>query len=224
VLVEHPSELLRHADFLDTPGLDWIQKHHYEKTSGLIRQSDAYLVFLNGKHILNQMDQQNLRALFLPQADDSFQSLTTRERGKYFFVINFADVLNLAEREAVCNFVRRNLGAPNGTYAPALGGPKIFLISALKGLSEDADDTIGSLLKALVEGIFKYRAGDFYLGKIAELLGLLDEASHRAAKAYLERNASGTVKVKLRKVQETLRDFRRRLKEIRSSISPAKPP
>jgi len=223
VLVEHPSEILRHADFLDTPGFDWIQKHNYEKTSGLILQSDAYLVFLNGKHILNQIDQQNFRALFLPQSDDIFQYLTTREKGKYFFVINFADVLNLAEREAVCNFVRRNLGAPNGTYAPALS-PKIFLISAINGLSGDAGNTMSSLLKALEEGIYKYRAGEFYLGKIAELLVLLDEASHRAAKAYLEPKASGNLKVQLRKAQENLRASRRRLKEIRRAISPAKPP
>lgn len=224
VVVEHPSDFLRHADFLDTPGLDWIQKHHYQKTCSLLRQSDVFLVFFNGKHILNQMDQQNLQALFLPHSDASFQTLTTRERGKYFFVINFADVLNLAEREAVSNFVRRNLGTPNGTYAPASGAPNIFLISALKTLSGDNAHSMGTLLKALEEGILKYRAGGFYQDKIAMLLGILDEASLRAAKAYLARNASGSIKVKLRQVQETLREYRRRLKEIRSSIAPAKPP
>ncbi len=224
VVVEHPSEFLRLADFLDTPGLDWIQKYHYPNTSGLIRQSDAYLVFFNGKHILNQMDRQNFQTLFLPQSDASFQTLTARERGKYFFIINFADALGLAEREAVCNFMRRNLGPPNGKYAPASGAPNIFLISALKALSGEDAHSMGSLLKALEEGILKYRATDFYLDKIAALLGILDEASLRAAKAYLERNASGSVKVKLRKVQETLRGYRSRLKEIRSSVSPAKPP
>ena len=224
VVVEHPSEFLRFADFLDTPGLDWIQKHHYPKTIGLIRQSDAHLVFFNGKHILNQMERQNFQTLFPPQADAAFQNLTARESGKYFFIINFADVLGLAEREAVCNFVRRNLRSPNGKYVPASGTPNIFLISALKALSGEDTHSMGSLLKALEEGIFQYRAASFYLDKIAALLGILNEASRRAAKAYLERNASGSVKVKLRKVQDTLRDYRSRLKEMRGSVSPAKPP
>jgi hypothetical protein len=224
VVVEHPSEFLRHADFLDTPGLDWIQKHHHQKTAYSIRHSDAYLVFLNGKHILNQMDRQNLQALFLPGTGAGLQNLTDREREKYYFVINFADILNPAEQEAVCNFVRRNLGVPYGKYTPASGAPNIFLISALKALSGAGVNNIGTLLKALEEGLLKHRAKDFYLDKIAALLGVLDEASLRASKAYLERNTSGSMKVKLRKARETLRQYRKRLKEIRSWISPAKPP
>lgn len=224
VVVEHPAEFLKYTDYLDTPGLDWIQKHHYLKTSCMIRTSDAHLVFLNGKHILNQMDRQHMQNLFLPQLDNSFQALPTHERGKYFFVINYADVLNLAEREAVCNFVRTNLGSLKGKYTPGSSAPNIYLISALKALSGDAAYRLGALLKALEESILKYRAADFYLGKIARLLGLLNEASLRAAQAYLERNATGNDKLKLRKAQENLRYYRSRLKEIRSFISPAKPP
>lgn len=224
VVVEYPLEFLRHVDFLDTPGLDWIQKHHYQKTSDMVRQSTTYLIFLNSKHVLNQMDRQHFQNLFLPQLDHSLQNLTTREREKYFFVINYADILNMHEREAVCNFVRRNLGTSGGRYSPYAGTPNIFLISALKALSGDDACNLNPLLKAVEEGILKYRGADFYLEKTAELLELLHEASRLAAKAYNDKKACGNVKVKLRKALETMREYRRRLKEIRSSISPSKPP
>lgn len=223
VVVEHPSEYLRHADFLDTPGLDWIQKHHYQKTSSLIRHCNTFLIFLNGKHILNQMDQQNFKILFTNDPGTDFKFLPPQEKGKYFFVINFADTLNFAEQEAVCNFVRRNLGTPTGIYTPASGAPNIFLISALRAFSGDDTTNMSNLLKALEESIQKYRAKEFYMDKIAALLGILDEASLKA-KALHEGGISGNGKVALRKARETLRDYRRRLKEIRSLISPAKPP
>ena len=31
VEIQHPGEYLKLAEFIDTPGLDWIQKHHYRK-------------------------------------------------------------------------------------------------------------------------------------------------------------------------------------------------
>jgi hypothetical protein len=129
----------------------------------------------------------------------------------------------LAEREAVLNFARRKLGLPDGSYAPLLRGPQVFMISALKALSGDAG-ALSTLLKALEESIIKHRANEFYLGKIADILRILDEASLQVAEAYLALNTSGSGKVRLRRAQEVLRVYRRRIKEIRTSISPSKPP
>jgi len=202
--LEHPADILRQFVFLDTPGFDWIQKHHLPQTASLLRQCDAYLVFLNGKHILNKMDRQNLHGFFYPQGE--------LER-KYFFVINFADLLSLAEQEAVSNFVRKNLATSN-----------VFLISALKAQSGEDAHGINTLLKKLAESVFKHRAKDFYLQKIAELMEILSDALRRLDEAYRYPHTGINDRLRLSKTRETVRGYRRDLKELRNFISYAQPP
>ena len=202
--LEHPADILRQFVFLDTPGFDWIQKHHLPQTASLLQQCDAYLVFLNGKHILNQMDRQNLQAFFYPQGDLG---------KKYFFVINFADLLSFAEQEAVSNFVRKNLATSN-----------VFLISALKARSGEDLHGISPLLRKLAESIFKHRAKDFYLEKIAELLEILSNALRRLDEACHHPDTGINDRLRFNKAVETVRGYRRDLKELRNFISSAQPP
>lgn len=217
VELQHPSEFLKLADFVDTPGLDWIQKYHYERTSQTIRQSDAYLVFLNAKHILNHMDRENFQALLRPRAVGDFrEGISAKEEEKTFYVINFADALTSAQRETVCNFVRNNLPPPAASFTKA--EPKIFLISALRGLYGE-DVGMNVLLKNLEEGILRYRGRDFYLAKVDELYSMLNCASLTINGELLSGQPSYERKKNLRRTQEILREAKRRLKDIRNIIN-----
>ncbi|BAF60202.1 hypothetical protein PTH_2021 [Pelotomaculum thermopropionicum SI] len=206
VHIEYPSEYLKLADFIDTPGLDWIQKHHCEKSARYIRQSDAHLVFFNGKHILNQMDEKNFRNLFLSgTAGHLKQAVAPGGEEKLYFVINFADSLTPSQREAVYNFVRNNLSSP-----------RIYLISALKALSGE-DGGMNYFLKSLEEGILRYRGRAFYLAKLDELYSILDLAGRQVNGEITGRQPHGGEK-NLRKAQELLRTSKRKLKEMRKTI------
>lgn len=219
VELQHPSDFLTLADFVDTPGLDWIQKHHYERTSQYIRQCDAYLVFLNARHILNDMDRENFQELFWPRTAGKIGQgeISGKEEEKFFFVINFADVLTPAQREAVSNFVRRNLTSPVNAGTTAFTNPKIFLISALKGLAGE-DGGMGAFLKSLEEGVLRHRGRDFYLAKVDELYSTLDCAFRRINDELISGSPSYEMKKNLRAAREILRESRRKLKDIRNTI------
>jgi hypothetical protein len=197
--IRHPSEFLKLADFIDTPGLDWIQKHHRERTSAWISQSDAHLIFLNARHILNHMDRENFQELFPSGAE-----------GKFFFVINFADVLTPAQREAVLNFARKNLSGLHHR-----GKPEVFLISSLRALAGE-DAGMASLLKGLEEGIMKYRGRNFYLSRLNELYSTLDKASGKINDQLMDGKNAYERKKDLRRGWEVLRDYRRKLKEFKN--------
>lgn len=225
VELQHPSDFLKLADFVDTPGLDWIQKHHYERTSQYIRQSDACLVFLNAKHILNHMDRENFQELFWPRTAGDFkeEGISGKEKEKFFFVINFADALTLSQRETVYNFVRKNLTSPVNAGSRAVNNPKIFMISALRGLAGE-DGGMSAFLRSLEEGILRYRGRDFYLAKVDELFSTLECASQNVKDALTSGAPSYERKKDLRGAQDMLRESRRKLKDIRNTIYLAKPP
>lgn len=220
--IRHPSEYLELADFVDTPGLDSIQKHYFDEISDNIRQCDAYLVFLNARHILNDMDKENLEAVFLPKIPASFKQreIPEKEFDKVYFVINFADILTPFQQEAVVNFVRKSMSAP-AQNSQAIPNPKIFLISALRGLA-GKDRGMEVLLKNLEEGIMRFRGRNFYKNILNELYTMLNGVSQKINIELLTLiqtgHRSGKKKQKLRQALEVLRKFRREIKNIRNTI------
>jgi len=218
VEIEHPSDFLELAVLVDTPGLDWIHRHHYENTARSIRQGDAYLFFLNAKHILNQMDRDIYQEFFCSQPGRSgMEEDSIKESGSFFYVINFADALTTLQRETVYNFVINSLARSKN--ADRNGGikPEIFLISALQGLTGE-ECGMGALLKSLEQSILTYRGKSFYLAKANELYDCLDTATRKISDRCLDGRFSGESKKNLRQAQEILRESKRKLKDIRNVI------
>lgn len=208
--IQHPSEHLKLVDFVDTPGLDAISKHSFRETLGSVRQCDAYLVFLNARHILHDMDREHLRLIFLPQRPSDFD--------KFFFVINFSDTLTPSQRETVANYVRRNLTNPPAPDLQAIPNPKIFLISALGGLT-GKDRGMELLLKNIEAGIMRYQGWNFYRSKLDELYAMLNDFSERITRELFQYNpVHSERKYKLRRALDILRESRRKIKNIRSTI------
>lgn len=221
VKIEHPCELLIAYDFIDTPGLDWIKRHYSEQLYNYIRQKDAYLVFFNAKHILSNMINAGERKLFEPPAEgdiwweDAF--FKKKEKEKFYFVINFADVITPSQQEAVCNFVRESLSraVKSGEYIAKR--PKISLISSLRGYAGE-NGGIADLLRNLEEGIIKSRGKEFFQTKADALYFILDSASRKVNDEILSRQLSYEIKRNLSETQDILRESKRRLKEIRNAI------
>jgi len=219
VEVRHPAGFLKLADFVDTPGLDWLQKHHLAKTAGYIRQADICLVFLNARHILNNLDGdyfQNLLRL-RTAGDPGRDGIAGIDKDKFFYLINFADVLTAAQRETVHNFVRKSLAPPANPWSHTFTGPGIFMISSLQGLAGSGGG-LDVFLKNLEESILKRRGRNFHLAKVNELFSLLDRASRKAGgETFLAGQSSVQREMELRQAQEVLREARRKLKGIRSA-------
>ncbi len=211
VEIEHPSDFLELAVLVDTPGLDWIRKHHCEKIAWSILQGDVYLFFLNAKHILNQMDRDNYQKFFCSR-QAGMEKDSIKESGRFFYVINFADALSISQRETVYNFVMNSL--LDRTGGPK---PKIFLISALQGLTGE-ESGMGALLKELEQSILTYRGRGFYLAKANELYASLDAATRKINCRCLDGQLSGEAKKNLSQAQEILRESKRKLKDIRNII------
>lgn len=226
VEIQHPGEYLKLAEFIDTPGLDWIQKHHYRKTRRFIQQCDVYLIFFNAKHILNNMDKEHFEALFGRQAHGFIKKgeVPDIREGNYFFLINFADVLSPAQQEAVANFVRRKLASPSAPEGFIFTNPGVFLISALKGLTGEDGGLLRAFLKRLEEGILGYSGRAFYLASVEELFLILNDAFQRIRDSFLDGTLSFEQKKHLREAQDFLRQSSRRLKEIRSAVYFSKSP
>lgn len=224
--IQHPAEYLKLAEFIDTPGLDWIQKHHYGKTRQYIQQCDVYLIFLNARHILNNMDKEHFEALFGREARGftKMGEIPELRAGKYFFLINFADVLSPAQQEAVANFVRRKLASPSAAEGFTFTNPGVFLISALKGLTGEDGGLLGAFLKRLEEGILGYSGRAFYLAAVEELFLILKDAFKVIRDNFPAGTLSFEQKKHLHAAQDFLRQSSRRLKEIRSTVYFSRPP
>ncbi len=221
VEILYPCEYLKLADFIDTPGLDWIQKHHYKKTRQIIQECDICLIFLNARHILNNMDKEHFGTLFGARAQRLIGKgeIPGREEEKYFFLINFADVLSLAQQEAAANFVRKKLTSPAASEAAlAFSKPRIFLLSALKGLTGEDKGQLGAFLKRLEEGILGNSGRAFYLASVEELFFMLSDALRRIRDDLQTGAPILEQKKRLSKAQEILRRSNRRLKEIRNVV------
>ncbi len=220
--LHHPSELLKLGDFIDTPGLDSINQHHRERTSRWIRHSDACLFFLNARHILNQLDC-GVHKLFTPQKKTdvfNWKDILNTEQEKFILVINFSDLLTPSQREAIFNFVRRSLssepvsGCKTGTPATK---PAILFISALKGVSGQNGGT-DKLIRCLEENVLKTRGRKFHLDTAQKLYSVLDGATRNIYDQLMSGGISYAKKSELRGTQETLRQLKRMLKNIRAAI------
>jgi len=217
VELQHPADYLRLSLFIDTPGLDWIQKNHQEKTSMSIKQSDAYLLFFNAKHIFNNMDRDHFRDLLWTETSGETmpEGLLSGE-DTTFVVINFADTLTSSERETVYNFIHNSITSSRPANYTSRG-PKIFLVSALNALAGE-DSGMSSLLLSIEESILKNRAKKFYLAAAGELYSALDHGSEIIKEQIISGHPANDQKVMFRKAQNSLRESKRKLKDIRNTI------
>jgi len=167
--ISHPAEILRTADFLDTPGLDSVYHRHREITTRHLPDSDCFLFFLNGKHILTKPDLGAYNIISGALSDSAGNT------GKLYIIVNFADALNEREKERVLNYLRANLTRSRGTPDPA----GIYLISALDALTGRDGRALNHLTADLKERIWASRCADHYSDVIrrarSALAGLAEE-------------------------------------------------
>lgn len=221
--IRHPSEYLKWADFVDTPGLDSIPKHDTIALTDQIRQCDAYLIFFNARHILSNLDQENLQNLFLPPipADFKPESILEDRFEKVYFVINFADTLTPLQQETVTNFLRQRLCSFLSARQQAPAYPKIFLISALRAL-KGQDRGLELLLKDVEEGMIRSRGRYLYKNILSALYALLEETSQKLSARPVDfgptKLSTGEKLQKRKQALAALRKFRREIKEIRNTI------
>lgn len=219
VEIQHPSEFLELAVLVDTPGLDWIQRHYREMTSSIIKNSDVCLVFLNGKHILSDMDRNNFESIFWLKEPEhaGHKELLFTDEEKIFYVISFADTLTPPQREAVYNYVMRFLMKSQFHGAEKKTKPRIFMISGLKGLT-GAESGIRTLLNNLEEVILRHRGRSFYLASLNDLYSILDTASQKINAEILSGQSPYDKKKILREAQQCLRAYKTQIKDIRNTI------
>ncbi|MCL6558286.1 MAG: dynamin family protein [Firmicutes bacterium] len=208
VEITHPAEYLKLATFIDTPGLDSVQKYHRPLTLKWVRESDACLVFLNAKHILAGMNSGNLMEPMRARLEEQLAAGDQRAYQKVFFVINFSDSLSPAQRETVQNFLYKNLSSPGDKTPWSLHRTQVFMVSALSWL-EGKNGGMKSFLDHLEESVMRYRGRDFYGAKVDELYRLLDGA----AAALIDTSPKS-----LLSAREALRFYKRELKNIRNLI------
>lgn len=211
VEIQHPSELLELAVFVDTPGLDWIQRRHHQNISFNIKNSEVCLVFLNGKHILSGLERNDFNSLFwLKDMGHAGKREFLKDNEKIFYVISFADTLTPPQREAVYNYVMSFL--KKSTF------PKIFMISGLKGLT-GTESGINSLLKALEEVVLKYRGRKFYLDRLNDIYYILEAATQKINQAALRSvQPTNDEKKMLHAALQGLREYRLQIKNVRNTI------
>jgi hypothetical protein len=153
--IHHPAEMLKLATFVDSPGIDSVHTRYARKVAEWLRNSDLHLIFFNGRHMLSPVHREFLRQEIPPE----------RERDNCFYVVNFADTLNLSERERVATWLRREL-------APA-ASREIHFISALDALKDGKNLAFNRLLRQLEQAILIQRGEKILLRRIDQIGELL---------------------------------------------------
>ncbi|MCL2336664.1 MAG: dynamin family protein [Firmicutes bacterium] len=169
--ISHPAEILRSADFLDTPGLDSVYHRHREITTRHLADADCFLFFMNGKHILTKPDLGVYNLIF------ETLSASAAARDKLYIIVNFADTLSEGEKERVRNYLDTNLtdcrDRPNQS--------KIYLFSALEALTGKDKQLLNRLTADLQAHIWASRCTDQYLEVLrrakSALAGLAEETT-----------------------------------------------
>jgi len=171
--ITHPTQFLKLATFVDTPGLASTHRHHSALTTDFLQHSDAYLFFLNGKHILNKSDSRSLLDIFKLRLQDYLHTEETSaavyEMAKFFFIINFADTLTSNEREKVRNFLRKNVTMAlkeSGFNIPEL---RISLISPLQTLQSKDAGSLNKLLTEIQLAVWSYRGRGYLKNHLNDL-------------------------------------------------------
>ncbi|MHB8158856.1 MAG: dynamin family protein [Desulfocucumaceae bacterium] len=185
VTISYPSDNMAFADFIDTPGLDSLQKKHYGRAEAVMSSGDLLLYFLHAKHILVES---------IPKQISGLQD--TGPNIPVIYIINFADTISDLEREKVSIYIRQRLG--QGTGGEIIPYPRAYAISALNALRH-GDDGFERLLRRLRKitgdtGVGKMigviRDLELWLGKIAggrtENRRIAPEKARQAALYYLE--------------------------------------
>ena len=212
--IRHPADILRTANFLDTPGLDSVYHRHREITTRYLPDSDCFLFFLNGKHILTRPDLSTYNII------SGALNRSGNSTGKLFVIVNFADVLNEREKERVRNYLHANLvRTSRGTPDPV----GIYLVSALDALSGRDGRALDRLTADLKEHIWLSRCTDIYAGIIRQastaLAGLLEEKTSSTASQSKHDEQFRRDKEQL--LQETAQAMAGWQKKIESLDSPA---
>ncbi len=181
ITIFHPAHFLKTATFVDTPGLDSTNSYHSALTTDFLQRSDAYLFFLNGKHILNRHDSLSLLNMFKLRLKDYLHTeksgAVQREMAKFFFIINFADTLTPAEREKARNYLQRNLVQSLKTSGINTHGVKIFPISPLQALQGRDNGSFSKLLQQVQLAIWNYRGKEFLKEHLHKLRSILETAT-----------------------------------------------
>ena len=166
----YPAELFKATVFIDTPGFD--PAHGPAGGPVFPKESDIILLFLHGRHILAE----KLRPELLPTpAGESGRSMPPEEAVRWFFLINFADTLNRAEKERVVNYVRRHLAAAGYGACPA-PGTGVHLISCLAALEGNDDGSFQRFLKQLERAVITLRGGAILGARLARLEQMLEQS------------------------------------------------
>ena len=211
VEITSPAEYLKLATFIDAPGLDSIQKHHREKVYRLLQETDAILLFLNGRQVLTGLERK-----ITSGRDRNLAASTpgTSAAEKTFLLVNFTDTLTAAQRETVFNYLLQNLSAAGNSFST--GPPRIHFISARDALRGSGGGLV-PLLKDIEMFVMQQRRKRFY-GPLTETLRTILDGSIERAGAMLNQSTSFAAKKEARETMDCLRLYRRELKNIRNTI------
>ncbi len=215
VTIQCPSQILEHVVFVDTPGLDWLQKYHQQNIADNIENSDVCLVFLNGKHILSSLERNKFDGLFW--STNTGKNKTAKKDENIFYVISFADTLTPQQRVSVYSYVKDYLKKLNQGKVGKETRPKIFMISCLKGLT-GTESGISSLLKNLEEVLLKNPGRQFYLNRLRDIYHILEEASQKINHMFQSNRTGYSERKGLLAAQQGLREYRRQIKKLQKSI------
>jgi len=215
VTIQCPSQILEHVVFVDTPGLDWLQKYHQQNIAENIKNSDVCLVFLNGKHILSGLERNKFDCLFWSAG--TRKNKTIKKDENIFYVISFADTLTPQQRVNVYSYVKGYLKKLNHGAMGKETRPKIFMISCLKGLT-GTENGIRSLLKNLEEVLLKNPGRQFYLNRLKDIFHILEEASQKINHMFQSNRIGFNERKGLLIAQQGLREYRRQVKKLQKSI------
>ncbi|MCF8011193.1 MAG: dynamin family protein [Clostridiales bacterium] len=173
--ITHPADFLKLATFIDTPGLDSVFDQHGALVTDFLQKSDSYLFFLNGKHVLNHNDSSFLLETFNTRLQDflSTRDDVTREINKFYFIINFADVLTPRERQKVKIYVQKVLSnnfKHNNVHASSL---QVILLSPLHVLQGKDKKEFNKFLNQVRCSIWNYRGKDYLLNHLRKLKNMV---------------------------------------------------
>lgn len=169
VNIYYPSQNLSFADFIDTPGLDSLQKRHYARAAAILNSGNLALFFLHAKHVLTEGIPKQLEMIANRCPDIPV-----------FYIINYADTISELEREKVSIYIRQKLGR-DSTPAGIVPYPRVYAISALNALRGD-DDGFNRLLRQL-----RKKVNNIETEKMAEVLDSIDQWLKNLSKRETER-------------------------------------
>lgn len=212
--ITHPAEFLQAATFVDTPGLDATGTNQGVLTTDFLQHSDAFLFFLNGKHVLNKSDAETLLGLFRVRLKDYLRSVepeeATRELGKFFFIVNFGDTLGRIDQEKIRTHLKNSINHTLNEIGITAANTQIAIISPLKVLQGEKMRSFEDLLAAIGHAVWVSRGHDFLQEHLAKLKNLVKTAKygqHLSPASHLPKySASSILLPGVKGVEKDIRD------------------